>query len=65
MKDVISHYADRDGEIIFEYDIPRLGKRLDVVMLFEGIVFCLEFKVDKYGQEALEKTITDAISVLK
>ncbi|MGN1133942.1 MAG: DNA/RNA helicase domain-containing protein [Oscillospiraceae bacterium] len=45
MKNVISDYADKNGEIIFEYDIPRLGKRVDVVLLLEGIVFCLEFKV--------------------
>ena len=32
------------GRIIFEYDIPRLGKRVDVVLLIEGIIFCLEFK---------------------
>ena len=34
-----------DGRIIFEYDIPRLGKRVDVVLLLHGIIFCLEFKV--------------------
>ena len=45
MKDVISNFIGKDGRIIFEYDIPRLGKRVDVVLLFEGIVFCLEFKV--------------------
>ena len=28
--------------IVFEYDIPRLGKRIDVVLLLEGIVFCVE-----------------------
>ena len=33
------------GHIVFEYDIPRLGKRIDVVLLLKGIVFCLEFKV--------------------
>ena len=33
------------GRIIFEYDIPRLGKRIDVVLLLQGIIFCLEFKV--------------------
>ena len=36
---------DHDGRIIFEYDIPRLGKRIDVVLLLRGIIFCLEFKV--------------------
>lgn len=36
---------NKDGQIIFEYDIPRLGKRIDVTLLINGIVFCLEFKV--------------------
>ena len=45
MKNVITSLSTDDGEIIFEYDIPRLGKRVDVVLLLEGIVFCLEFKV--------------------
>ncbi len=45
MKDVLSELSAKEGEIIFEYDIPRLGKRLDVVLLLNGIVFCLEFKV--------------------
>ena len=38
-------WSNSDGRIIFEYDIPRLGKRIDVVLLLHGIVFCLEFKV--------------------
>ena len=33
-----------NDQIIFEYDIPRLGKRIDVVLLLKGIIFCLEFK---------------------
>ena len=45
IKDVLSNYVDKNGQVIFEYDIPRLGKRIDVVLLFEGIVFCVEFKV--------------------
>lgn len=45
MKDILHNFADKQGQIIFEYDIPRLGKRIDVVLLLEGIVFCLEFKV--------------------
>lgn len=43
MKDILRNFDD--GEIIFEYDIPRLGKRIDVVLLLNGIIFCLEFKV--------------------
>lgn len=45
MKGVLSALPVKDGQIIFEYDIPRLGKRVDVVLLLNGIVFCLEFKV--------------------
>lgn len=45
MKGVLSALPVKDGRIIFEYDIPRLGKRVDVVLLLNGIVFCLEFKV--------------------
>lgn len=45
MKKVIAALSDRNGRIIFEYDIPRLGKRIDVVLLYRGIVFCVEFKV--------------------
>lgn len=45
LKDVLVNYQDKDGKIIFEYDITRLGKRIDVVLLLDGIIFCLEFKV--------------------
>lgn len=47
MKQVVSQLSGKDGRIILEYDIPRLGKRIDVVLLLEGIIFCLEFKVGK------------------
>ena len=48
MKDVLSEFTGKDGIIVFEYDIPRLGKRIDVVLLLEGIIFCVEFKVGEY-----------------
>ena len=33
-----------DGYLILEYTIPRMGKRVDAVIIYEGIVFLLEFK---------------------
>lgn len=36
--------ADCTGNIIFEYDIVRLGRRIDVVLLIKHMVFSLEFK---------------------
>lgn len=47
------------GKVIFEYDIPRLGKRIDVVLLIEGIIFCIEFKVGK--SEILESDIDQVL----
>ena len=34
----------KEGYILFEYSIPRMGKRVDVVLLYQNIVFLLEFK---------------------
>ena len=45
LQSILEPWENTDGRIIFEYDIPRLGKRIDVVLLLKGIVFCLEFKV--------------------
>ena len=58
MKDVLTNFADKQGQIIFEYDIPRLGKRIDVVLLLKGIVFCLEFKV---GETRILETDVDQV----
>ena len=43
LKNILSN--ERNGQVLFEYSIPRLGKRVDVVILLKGIVFVLEFKV--------------------
>ena len=45
MQDVLSRLGESEGRVVFEYDIPRLGKRIDVVLLLKGIIFCIEFKV--------------------
>lgn len=33
------------GSIFFEFNIPRMGRRVDVVILTGGVVFVIEFKV--------------------
>ena len=33
------------GKIFFEFSIPRMGKRIDVVLLVQSVIFVLEFKV--------------------
>jgi DUF2075 family protein len=37
--------CDCVGTIYFEYSIPRMGERIDVVLLIGSVVFVLEFKV--------------------
>ena len=34
-----------DGSIYFEYSIPRMGKRIDVVLIIGFVIFVLEFKI--------------------
>ena len=36
---------DVDGYIHFEFVIPRMGKRVDVLLVIENIIFIIEFKV--------------------
>ena len=45
------------GQIYFEFSIPRMGKRADVVLLVEGVVFVIEFKVGAatIGRSAIEQ----------
>lgn len=43
LKDLLRPYLH--GQVIMEYDIPRLGKRADAIILINHIVFVLEFKI--------------------
>ena len=44
MKQVLQPYVNEQAEILFEYTIPRLGKRIDVVVLLRERIFVIEFK---------------------
>ncbi len=36
---------DYEGTLFFEFSIPRMGKRVDALIIIEGCVFVVEFKV--------------------
>ena len=55
LQQALSPWKNEEAEIIFEYDIPRLGKRIDVVLLLRGLIFCLEFKVGQ--KDALQSDV--------
>jgi DUF2075 family protein len=37
--------SDFDGIIFFEFSIPRMGKRIDALVIINNVVFVIEFKV--------------------
>ena len=47
------------GHIMFEYSIPRMGKRVDVILIYAGIVFVIEFKV--FAKEYLHADIDQCL----
>ncbi len=54
-----------DGRVILEYTIPRMGKRIDAVVLYKGIVFLLEFKAGdaKIQKHALDQVLDYALDL--
>lgn len=42
LKKVLPRY---DGLVLFEYSIPRMGRRIDVVLIIQNVIFILEFKI--------------------
>ncbi len=54
LKDVLKPF---EGAIYFEYSIPRMGSRIDVLLLIGPVIFVLEFKVfdDKYQKQAIDQ----------
>lgn len=46
LKNSLAPFCDR-GSIYFEYNIPRMGRRADVIVLIDEIIFVLEFKTGK------------------
>ena len=49
--------AGLSGSIYFEYIIPRLGKRIDVLLIVKSIIFVVEFKVGEknYPSHAIDQ----------
>lgn len=48
-----------EGHLLFEYSIPRMGKRVDAILLVAGLVLLLEFKIgdDQYAAHAVEQAL--------
>mgnify|MGYP003385954541 CR=1 FL=1 len=53
------------GEIFFEFTIPRMGKRVDVLLLIKNMIFVLEYKVgaDSYDKAANDQALDYALDL--
>ncbi|MAI61133.1 MAG: hypothetical protein CBB87_01435 [Micavibrio sp. TMED27] len=54
-----------DGQIFFEFSIPRMGKRVDVVLLIHDIVFVLEYKAGakQHDKHAIDQALDYALDL--
>jgi hypothetical protein len=53
-----SQLGDLSGSIFFEFNIPRMGRRIDVVLIVGPVVFAIEFKV---GEKTLDRAAKDQV----
>jgi hypothetical protein len=53
------------GAIHFEYSIPRMGRRIDVLVLLRGILFVIEYKVGekRFPAHALDQVVDYALDL--
>lgn len=62
LKGVLSPYK---GSIYFEYSIPRMGQRIDVLLLIGAVIFILEFKIGEkeYKSNAIDQVMDYALDL--
>jgi hypothetical protein len=49
--------TDPNAELFFEFSVPRVGKRIDSVLVLKDLIFILEFKIgaDTFSSYAIEQ----------
>lgn len=64
LRRVLPPYCGR-GSIYFEYSVPRLGKRIDVLAVIGPVIFILEFKVGErdFTAHALDQVYDYALDL--
>ncbi|MCD6048896.1 MAG: hypothetical protein K0Q55_299 [Verrucomicrobia bacterium] len=53
-----THLTDNTGHLFLEFSIPRMGRRIDTVLLIGTIVFAIEFKV---GEKVFDRASLDQV----
>ncbi len=64
LKPALQHFPGA-SYLLLEFAIPRMGKRVDVILLAHGIVFVLEFKIGErhYTTHALDQVLDYALDL--
>jgi hypothetical protein len=52
------HLIGLSGTVLFEFNIPRMGRRIDAVLLLGPVIFVIEFKV---GESTFERSAVDQV----
>ena len=54
-----------NGEVAFEYTIPRIGKRVDNILIYKGMIYLLEFKVGEkeYKNYEIDQVVDYALDL--
>lgn len=47
-----------EGHLFFEFSIPRMGKRVDNILIIKNLIFVIEFKVGEKEYSSYAKTQT-------
>jgi hypothetical protein len=63
LKEVAEHLPD--AYFFFEFVIPRMGRRADVVLIYKGLLFVIEYKVGagEYSSQAIDQTFGYALDL--
>lgn len=63
-KTALAAFAER-GKVYFEYSIPRLGRRIDTLLLIDNVIFVVEFKTgaNKFLREAQRQVCDYALDL--
>lgn len=64
LKIVLENYRGR-GAVYFEFAVPRLGKRIDAIVIIDQVVFILEFKVGEreFASHAIDQVCDYALDL--
>jgi len=65
MREVLAPWKHEPGKVYFEFVVPRMGKRIDVVVVLRHVVLVIEFKVfeDQYPAHAIDQVYDYAVDL--